>query len=95
MCFEIFDMLKSFELLPKKIYPSVPRVIIDEFQHIPHLVDRRIGNRTHEVTMDKLQGRGGPPSLPFLKLLLRMFVKNTSLTNSFGKLYVEQAFDHS
>jgi hypothetical protein len=50
---------------------------------------------THEIIVDKAQGRGGPPSLPFLKLLLRMFSKNTSLKKSYIKVYVEQAFDHS
>jgi hypothetical protein len=44
--------------------------------------------------MDELQRRGGPLGLPFLKILLGMFVKNTSLKKSFGKMYVRQASDH-
>jgi hypothetical protein len=44
--------------------------------------------------MDDLQRRTNPPSLPFLKCLLRMFVKNTSLKKYFGKQYVGKFGDH-
>jgi hypothetical protein len=44
--------------------------------------------------MDEIQRRENPPSLPFIKRLLGMFVKNTSLKNSFGKQYVGKVGDH-
>ena len=50
---------------------------------------------SHQITMDEIQGRGGALSLPFFKILLRMFAKNTSLTNSFGKMNVGKVNDHS
>jgi hypothetical protein len=49
---------------------------------------------SHHITIDEFQRRGGPPGLPFLKLLLKMFSKNASLTNSFGKVYVGKASDY-
>jgi hypothetical protein len=50
--------------------------------------------RVPHIIVDELQRRGGPPSLPFLILLLGMFSKNTSLKNSFGKLYMRKVGNH-
>jgi hypothetical protein len=49
---------------------------------------------SHQIIVDEIQRRKGPSSLPLLKLLLGMFSKNASLTNSFGKMYVGKVGDH-
>jgi hypothetical protein len=67
-------ILKNLEIILEKIYPSVSLLFF---------VDVWMRKGSHQITVDELQRRGGPLGLPFLKILLRMFANNTSLTNSF------------
>jgi hypothetical protein len=94
MCFEVFEMLKNLGLLPEKIHPSLLWEIINKCKHVPFFVDWWMRKGSHYITVNELQRRGGPPGLPFLKLLLRMFAKNASLKKSFWKVYVGKVGDH-
>jgi hypothetical protein len=69
------------------------KLSINVSMYLSLLMDRRGKDPIISLRMIS-KGEEALQSLPFIKILLGMFIKNTSSTKSFGKMYVGKVDDH-